>query len=118
MLRMDYVSLIIALAIAVYGFVEYRRRNLQHIEQLAEIRKGIRPVSAEPRIALWHVYTTGAVGILLFVAYVVLLVLEFRTGIKAGPYLLVAAFFAVLLVMVMLMFIRALMGYIRWRKQS
>jgi hypothetical protein len=112
---MDTTSLFIAGAIAAYGLVEYRRREALHARHISEIRKGLRPVFDPPHMAFWQVCTTGAVGILLLALVAILLTLELRTGVKAGPYAAVAVFFGLLFLIVALMFMRVLVGYIWWR---
>jgi hypothetical protein len=112
---MDYTSLVIALAIAAYGALEYRRREAHHARHLSEVRRGLRPHSEFPRVAVWQVYTTGAVGILLLAFVITLLTLEFRTGVKVGPYIPMAVFFGLMFVLVVLMFLRVFVGYILWR---
>ncbi len=112
---MDPTSLLIAAGIVVYGILEYRRREMKHTRNLVEVRKGLQPVFGEPRVCLWQVLTTGAVLILLLAFIIVLLWLEFRTGMKVGPYVPVAAFFGIFFLIVFLMLIRVLLGYIRWR---
>jgi hydrogenase-4 membrane subunit HyfE len=114
---MDTTSLAIAVAIAAYGVVEYRRREALHARHISEIRRGLRPLIDLPHVAFWQVCTTGAVGILLIAFVAILLALEFRTGVKAGPYVPVAAFFGLLFLIVALMFMRVLVGYIWWRNR-
>jgi hypothetical protein len=112
---MDTTSLFIAVANAAYGLVEYRRREGLHARHISEIRRGLRPVFNPPHVAFWQVCTTGAVGILLLAFVAILLALEFRTGVKAGPYVAVTVFFGLLFLIVALMFMRVLVGYIWWR---
>jgi hypothetical protein len=112
---MDISSLVVALGIALYGAIEYRRREALHARRLSEIRRGIRPPFAPPRVALWQVFTSVSVGVLLLVFIVVLLALEFRTGVNAGPYLPLILFFSLLLVVVAFIALRTLVSYIWWR---
>jgi sterol desaturase/sphingolipid hydroxylase (fatty acid hydroxylase superfamily) len=112
---MDYTSLIIALGIALYGASEYRRREAVHAKNLSEIRRGMRPSFEPRRVGLWQVFSAVSVGVLLVACIVGLLVLEFRTGVKACPYLPLILFFSLLLVLVAFVVLRTLVSYLWWR---
>ncbi len=112
---MDYSSLVVALGIALYGAIEYRRREASHARRVGEIRRGLRPRSEPPRVALWQVFTSVSVGVLLLLFICILLALEFRTGAKAGPYLPLVLFFSLLLVVVAFIVLRTFVSYVWWR---
>jgi hypothetical protein len=112
---MDYTSLVAAIGIALYGVIEYRRRETSHARSIAEVRRGLRPHFELPHVALWQVVTSFSVGALLVAFIVLLLALEFRTGVKAGPYIPLVLTFSVLLLVVALIAVRTLVSYIWWR---
>lgn len=62
---MDWTSLILALAIALYGLLEYRKRERLQKERIEAIRKGILPPFEPPPPQFWRVLTTGAVEVAL-----------------------------------------------------
>lgn len=112
---MDYSSLVVALAIAFYGAIEYRRREALHSRRISEIRRGLRSPFEPPRVELWQVFTSVSVALLLILLIFALLALEFRTGVKAGPYIPLVLFFSLLLVLVAFIVLRTLVGYVWWR---
>ena len=72
---MDYSSLIIAAAIALYGVYEYRRRERQHRVDIEFLRRGIEPPpEADLMVPRWRIATVaitacitiGAAGFVIF----------------------------------------------------
>lgn len=110
---MDWTTLIIALGIAGYGAVEYRRRESLQKERIAGLRKGILPLYEPPRPELWRLLTTGAVEIVLLIFAGWL----WYKGIHAGNYLRafaqVGSFFSILALLVLVMLVNLIERYRR-----
>ena len=103
---MDLTGLIVLGGILVYGVLEYRRREHLHKEAMEYLQHGLEPPSEPPVPASWRLVTTGAVGGLLLAVVIGLVVLSASLGHYGRPVLVIAAFFASLLVFVALMYFR------------
>ncbi len=64
---MDWTSLFFAACIALYGFLEYRKRESVQKQRIEGLRKGILPSFEPPVPGLGRILATGAIGLLLIV---------------------------------------------------
>ena len=109
---MDYTSLFVVLAIVAYGFNEYHRREALHKIRLAYLQRGLAPPEEAKRVEFWRVLTTGGVALLLAGMVAALFMLEFRTGVKFGPFASVGLLFGLLFVLVFLLFVNTAIRYL------
>lgn len=99
------------LSIVAYGFNEYHRREALHQIRLAYLQRGLSPPEERQRIEFCRALTTAGVALLLAVMVAALFMLEFRTGVKFGPFASVGLFFALLFVLVFLLFVNMAIHY-------
>ncbi len=64
---MDWTSLIFAAGIALFGFLEYRKRESLQKQRIEGLRKGILPSFEPPVPGIGRILATGATGLLLIV---------------------------------------------------
>ena len=71
---MDFGSLAMAMGIALYGLIEYRRRERVHRTELAYVRRGETPPRTTPRYPVLTLVTTAGTAALLLVSAALLIV--------------------------------------------
>jgi len=105
----DWTSLIACIAIAFYGWLEYRRRETAHQLELARLARGEGPPSRAPSVLPGNLLMLGSVCLILLLAIAMLL--YYSTVHKtsaASPLRTVAIIMSSPLAIMILMFIRDL----------
>ena len=109
---MDTSALAIIAVIIVYGVIEYQRRETRHREVMVFLKRGEEPPVPEvKKPQAWRLLTSGGVALLLCLVVGVLVKLGLEGHSYARPYYVMALGFALLLVVVLMMFARDLRAY-------
>jgi preprotein translocase subunit SecY len=110
----DYSSLVIALIILAYGWMEYRKREKNHQVVMAHLARGEKP--PEPKLAgtveRWKLFTTGGMVVLLLVVSAVFFMMGFRGHAKyVTPIFFMGGLGVLMAVAIGMMFVRDLRIY-------
>lgn len=109
---MDWTSIIVAVAIAFYGWLEYRRRETAHRSVLARLMRGASLPVSEAAPPLAKILMLGSVCLLLLFTVAILLYFSSVVRTNAGKPLGIMAFILISpLAILVLMFIRDLRLY-------
>jgi membrane associated rhomboid family serine protease len=110
---MDWTSYILPALIAIFGFVEYRRRERVHALRLADLRRGVAPSFERPRPTLFSVISSGIAALLLLLLAISVFLMALATGKVFGSISAVWGFFGLLFLCVMALFVTTLLRYRR-----
>jgi hypothetical protein len=108
---MDFSGLVIPIGIAVYGVLAYQHRDRLHKETMACINKGEKPLEKTPEQQIWRLATTAGMGVLLLVVAVRILYVGIRLAKTYDVLFFLAMLFAILGVLLGLIFLRDLKLY-------
>lgn len=104
---MDYSGLIIAAAIVVWAAFEYNRREQDHKEIMAYLRKGLDLPELSLIPSAWRLRTTGAVALILLLLISGLFMLGAKSLAPYGKLFVVLAIpFSGIFVLLVLIFLR------------
>jgi hypothetical protein len=111
---MDYTSLAIIAGILIYVAFEYQRREQQHREALAYLKRGQKPPEEAKVVEGWTLFTTGGMVILLlaltaYLAYLAVI----AHGNYGRPFIVMSGIGIILATVVGLMFFKNLAIYRR-----
>ena len=115
---MDYTGLAMTVGIIVYGVLAYRHRERVYWETVTYLRRGQRPPDRTPRNEAWKLGTTGAIGLAVLAAVVILANLGLHHGRLNPATLSIALIFAALFVLLAWTFLRDLKKYREFKRSD
>ncbi len=108
---MDWTSLILAMGIALYGVLEYRRREVVQKQRIEGLRRGVMPSFEPPAPRRWQLLTTVAVELSLLLFAVWIWSRAVVAGKYFGAYAPLGAFITILALIVLMMLVNLIGRY-------
>ncbi len=112
---MDWTSLVLAAGIALYGFLEYQKRESLQKERVEGLRKGVLPSFEPPAPRIGWILATGTVVAILFVFSSWIWYRGIFAGKYIGAYAPLGIFFTALALVTLTMLVNQI-GRYRKRK--
>lgn len=102
---MDWTSLVLAAGIALYGLLEYQRRESLQKQRIEGLRKGVLPSFEPPVPGLGRIMATGMVGLILIIFSGWIWYRGIFAGNYFGAYAPLGIFFTSLALIVLVMLV-------------